>query len=191
MNTPTTITMVLTSCLLAGNNDRTTFNLDALRELAGSIKEHGLLQPPTVRPIQGTTDYEVVAGERRLRAVRDVLGWTEIPVIIRELTNREASVLMLLENVSRKDLDPIDEATAYQRRLTEGMTKEEICAEVGVPLPRITNRIKLLKCCSEVQQLCKTGSMSLWFTEMLAFKPAGWMPKSLTTGMPITEHICS
>jgi len=102
--------------IIVGNNDRKQFNQQGLAELATSIAEHGLAQPPTLRPVIDGM-YEIVAGERRTRAMRDVLKWKFIPAIVRDLDDQQASAIMLIENIERKDLNPMEEAQAYSERM--------------------------------------------------------------------------
>src|SRR5579859_5699824 len=111
-NAPATIMTVRCDVIRAGNNDRTVFDETGLKGLASSIKDNGLAQPITVRPLPSEASpflYEIVAGERRFRACSQNLGWFEIPCIIKDLSDEEASGVMLAENTSRDDLDPIDE----------------------------------------------------------------------------------
>lgn len=98
-----------------GQNDRTVFRPEELEALAASIQADGLIQPITVRPTPGGR-FEIVAGERRYRAI-GLLGWETVPAIVRDLTDEQASTIMLLENVHRVDIDPVDEARAYQSRI--------------------------------------------------------------------------
>src|SRR3990167_1299050 len=99
-----------------GANDRTVFNAEALDDLAASIRDNGLAQPITVRPVRRGR-YEIVAGERRFRACAHLLGWTSVPCIVRDMDDAQAAAVMLAENVARADLDPADEALAYQSRI--------------------------------------------------------------------------
>jgi hypothetical protein len=103
--------------IVPGDNDRQAFEPVALQELADSIAAHGLAQPITVRPIAGGL-YQIVAGERRFRAMQ-LLGWERVPALVRDLDDRQASAIMLVENLNRVDLNPIDEARAYSKRMTE------------------------------------------------------------------------
>ena len=111
----TDLRTVQAALIVRGDNDRKHFDAEALAELAGSIERDGLAQPITVRPV--ATGLEIVAGERRFRAMTEVLGWTLIPAIVRELDDRAASAIMLAENLSRVDLDPVAEAEAYASRM--------------------------------------------------------------------------
>jgi len=126
----------------AGANDRQTFSEDSLRELADSIRAHGLAQPPTVRRVGER--YEIVAGERRVRAMR-MLGWAEIPAFVREMDDATASAIMLAENVQRADLDPMEEARAYQSRIDRfGYSVAELARVANVSAERVRKRLSLL-----------------------------------------------
>jgi ParB family chromosome partitioning protein len=107
------------STIRAGTNDRKHFDEVKLGELAESISEHGLAEPIIVRPVTSFcgVGYEIVAGERRFRAMTTILDRSFIPAIVRELDDESASAIMLAENTGRADLDPIEEANAYQSRI--------------------------------------------------------------------------
>lgn len=130
---------------------RKNFDEDALEELADSIKQFGLLQPILVQ--DRTTYYEIIAGERRWRAAKKA-GLKEVPVIIKNLTEQEIVEISLIENIQREDLNPIEEALAYKRLLTEFTLKQDEVAErVGKSRTAVTNSMRLLKLCDEVQQM--------------------------------------
>lgn len=149
-----------------GPNDRTVFNPDKLNELATSIREHGLIEPIVVRPIGRR--FEIIAGERRFRACK-MAGLTEAPCIVRHETNERASILMLAENVARDDLDPIDEAMAYQKRMDEyGWTVETCAAYAGVSIQRIQGRVKLLRLRADLRDLVRKGDLKLGYAQILA-----------------------
>lgn len=130
---------------------RKNFDEDALLELAESIKQFGLLQPILVQ--DRNTYYEIIAGERRWRAAK-MAGLKEVPVIIRNLTEQEIVEISLIENIQREDLNPIEEALAYKRLLTEFKLKQDEVAErVSKSRTAVTNSMRLLKLCDEVQQM--------------------------------------
>lgn len=133
------------------NQPRKTFDEDELQELADSIKLHGVIQPILV---QNRKDhYEIIAGERRWRASR-LAGLKEVPVIIGEYTEKEILEISLIENVQRKDINSIEEAIAYKRLMTEfNMTQDEVAETVSKSRVAITNTIRLLKLCDDVQQM--------------------------------------
>lgn len=153
--------------IVAGNNDRKVFDQAKLEELAASIKEHGLAQPITVRPIAGGM-YEVVAGERRLRATRDVLKAAYVDCIVRELSDSEASAIMLVENCSRVDLDPIDEARAYKERVDQFDWSLDHIAEIaGVSADLVKRRISLLQLHPDIQGLVAKRQMPIGHAEAM------------------------
>lgn len=130
---------------------RKNFDEDALQELADSIKQFGLLQPILV---QDRKDYyEIIAGERRWRAAK-IAGLKEVPVIIRNYTEQEIVEISLIENIQRQDLNPIEEAQAYKRLLTEfHLKQDEVAERVSKSRAAVTNSIRLLKLADEVQQM--------------------------------------
>ena len=130
---------------------RKNFDEDALQELADSIKQFGLLQPILV---QDRKDYyEIIAGERRWRAAK-LAGLKEVPVIIRNYTEQEIVEISLIENIQREDLNPIEEAQAYKRLLTEfHLTQDEVAERVSKSRAAVTNSIRLLKLNEDVQRM--------------------------------------
>lgn len=130
---------------------RKNFDEDALEELAESIKQFGLLQPILVQDRK--TYYEIIAGERRWRAAKKA-GLKEVPVIIKNLTEQEIVEISLIENIQREDLNPIEEAQAYKRLLTEfNLKQDEVADRVSKSRTAVTNSMRLLKLCDEVQQM--------------------------------------
>ena len=130
---------------------RKNFDEDALQELADSIKQFGLLQPILVQDRKD--HYEIIAGERRWRAAK-LAGLKEIPVIIREYSEQEIAEISLIENIQREDLNPIEEAQAYKRLLTEfNLKQDEVAERVSKSRSAVTNSIRLLKLSDEVQQM--------------------------------------
>ena len=133
---------------------RTEFDADQLRELANSIKQRGVVQPLLVRPLTGAAGparYELIAGERRWRAAREA-GLTTIPAIVREATDREALEIALIENLQREDLNPIEEARAYEQLLSQfGLTQEQIADQVARSRAGVANALRLLSLPAEVQ----------------------------------------
>ncbi len=130
---------------------RKNFDEDALQELADSIKQFGLLQPILV---QDRKDYyEIIAGERRWRAAK-LAGLKEIPAIIRNYTDQEIVEISLIENIQREDLNPIEEALAYKRLLEEfHLKQDEVAERVSKSRTAVTNSMRLLKLCDNVQQM--------------------------------------
>lgn len=130
---------------------RKNFDEDALQELSDSIKQFGLIQPILV---QNRKDhYEIIAGERRWRAAK-MAGLKEVPVIIRDYTEQEIMEISLIENIQREDLNPIEEAQAYKRLLTEfNLKQDEVAERVSKSRAAVTNSIRLLKLDDRVQQM--------------------------------------
>lgn len=130
---------------------RKNFDEDALEELAESIKQFGLLQPILVQDRK--TYYEIIAGERRWRAAKKA-GLKEVPVIIKNLTEQEIVEISLIENIQRENLNPIEEAQAYKRLLTEfNLKQDEVAERVAKSRTAVTNSMRLLKLCDNVQQM--------------------------------------
>ena len=137
---------------------RKNFDEDALEELADSIKQFGLLQPILVQDRK--TYYEIIAGERRWRAAKKA-GLKEVPVIIKNLTEQEIVEIALIENIQREDLNPIEEAQAYKRLLTEfNLKQDEVAERVAKSRTAVTNSMRLLKLCDDVQQMIIDGMIS-------------------------------
>lgn len=130
---------------------RKNFDEDSLQELADSIKQFGLLQPILVQDRKD--HYEIIAGERRWRAAK-MAGLKEVPVMIRDLTDQEIVEISLIENIQRENLNPIEEAQAFKRLLTEfHLKQDEVAERVSKSRTAVTNSMRLLKLCDEVQQM--------------------------------------
>ena len=137
---------------------RKNFDKEALEELAASIKEHGLIQPILVQDRKSY--YEIIAGERRWRAAR-MAGLTEVPVIIRNYSEQEIVEISLIENIQRKDLNPIEEALAYKKLMTSfNLKQDEVAERVSKSRSSITNSMRLLKLSEAVQKMLVNGSIS-------------------------------
>ena len=122
---------------------RKVFSEESLNELADSIKEHGVLQPLLVRPLS-TGGYQLVAGERRWRAIR-MEGLREVPVVIRDMDEEQAMEIALIENLQREDLNAIEEASGYKMLMERyGMTQEQVAKRVGKSRPAVANALRLL-----------------------------------------------
>ncbi len=138
---------------------RTRFDDDSIRELATSIRATGVLQPVLVRRVDGEA-YQLVAGERRMRAA-GLAGLERIPAIIREVSDREMMELALIENVQREDLNPIEEAKAYQTLIDHvGLTHDRLSERVGRQRSSITNALRLLALPVDVQDMVSRGTLS-------------------------------
>lgn len=138
---------------------RKDFDAEALKELSDSIKEHGLIQPLLVRPLDDGS-YQIVAGERRWRASR-MAGLEKIPVVIKELSDDETMQLALIENLQREDLNPVEEALGYKKLMdTLGLTQEQAAAKVGKSRPAVANALRLLALDSDETEALKNGEIS-------------------------------
>jgi ParB family transcriptional regulator, chromosome partitioning protein len=138
---------------------RLLFDHDGLEELVSSIKEHGVLQPLIVRKID-EDEYELIAGERRLRASK-LAGFDTVPAIVREAGEQEKLELAIIENVQRRDLNPIEEARAYSQLKEEfGLTQEQVSKKVGKSRPQVANIIRLLDLSLEMQEALSHGKIS-------------------------------
>ncbi|WP_040195436.1 ParB/RepB/Spo0J family partition protein [Candidatus Soleaferrea massiliensis] len=138
---------------------RKDFDENALAELADSIREHGVLQPLVVRPLSSGS-YQLVAGERRWRASR-MAGLTEVPVVVKELTDTQCMEIALIENLQREDLNPIEEALGYRTLMDQHhFTQEELSKRIGKSRPTIANAIRLLKLPDRVVRLVQNGDIS-------------------------------
>jgi ParB family chromosome partitioning protein len=139
---------------------RTVFDEDALQELVGSIKEIGVLQPVVVRPNPSGEGYELIMGERRLRASREA-GLTEIPAIVRDTEDTDLLRDALVENLHRSQLNPLEEAAAYQQLLDDfGITHEQLAERISRSRPQISNTLRLLKLPPLVQRRVAAGVLS-------------------------------
>ena len=137
---------------------RQTYDIVKIDELAASIKEQGLLQPLVVRSVNN--GYEVVAGERRLKAARKI-GLLRVPVIIRDVSDQQALVLALVENLQREELNPIEEAESFRRLIDEfKQTQEEVARLVSKDRATVANLIRLLKLPKDIQQAVADGRIS-------------------------------
>jgi ParB family chromosome partitioning protein len=146
---------------------RKTFDDEGLSELADSIAAHGLLQPLIVRPLLNG-GYQLIAGERRWRASRTA-GLTEVPVIIKSLTDEEAAVISLIENLQREDLNPVEEAYGYSDLIkTYGLTQEEAAQKVGKSRTAVTNSLRIIKLPAEVIEMVRSGALSAGHAKALA-----------------------
>lgn len=138
---------------------RTVFDDDSLKELAASIKEIGILQPPVVRRV-GAEKYELIMGERRLRAAK-IAGLSSIPVIIRDTSDNELLREALIENIHRSNLNSLEEAAAYNQMLTDfGITHDDLASKLGKSRPVITNTLRLLNLPTSVQKRLTSGALT-------------------------------
>ena len=138
---------------------RRNFDKEALQELAESIAEHGLIQPIVVRRRENGY-YEIIAGERRWRAAK-MAGLSEVPVLVKDLSDESAAAVSLVENLQRADLNPIEEASGYRDLIDAfGLTPEEAARRVGKSRASVANMLRLLTLPQKVQDLCIDGSLN-------------------------------
>lgn len=149
---------------------RQVFDLAKLAELAESIKEQGMIQPIVVRPVNDS--YEIIAGERRFRAV-EKLGWNTIPSIILDSTDNETAMeLALIENLQREDLNPIEEATAFNHLMTKcSLSQADVAVKVGKDRSSVANSVRLLSLSEEIQNLLIKGDISAGHARALLAVP--------------------
>ncbi len=154
-----TVTLKISEIEPNKSQPRREFDEAALTELAESISQHGVLQPLLVRPI-ADGGYQIVAGERRWRASR-MAGLTEVPVVIRELTDKETMEFALIENLQREDLTPVEEAMGFRQLIEEySMSQEQLSKIVGKSRPAIANALRLLNLPEDILSLVSKGKIS-------------------------------
>lgn len=153
------VTLRLTEIEPNRNQPRTDFDESALSELAESIEKHGLIQPIVVRPTSNGA-YQIVAGERRWRACR-MAGLDEVPVVIKELDDRNYYEIALVENLQREDLNPVEEALGYRALIDGyGLTQEQVAESVGKSRSTVTNAIRLLNLPADALAALKSGEIT-------------------------------
>lgn len=150
---------------------RKTFDDETLAELSASIAEHGLLQPIAVRP-KPSGGYLIVAGERRWRASR-MAGLTEVPVIVKDVTDEQAMELALVENLQREDLDPVEEAAGIRELMTRcDLTQEQAARKLGKSRSALANSLRLLSLPETVLELLKSGFITIGHAKVILGLPA-------------------
>jgi ParB family chromosome partitioning protein len=149
---------------------RKEFDSEALAELAESISQHGVLQPLLLRPLV-SGGYRIVAGERRWRASR-MAGLSEVPAVIREMTDAEEMLFALIENLQREDLTPLEEARGYRTLIeSQDFTQEEVSKTVGKSRPAVTNALRLLNLPEDIQEMLERGEITAGHARtLLSFK---------------------
>lgn len=156
---------------------RVYFAPDEMEKMVGSIRDNGILQPIIVRPVQN--GYEIVAGERRWRAARE-LGLKDIPVVIKEIAKEKATEIALIENLQRSDLNPMEKAVAYDNLIkTYGLTQEEVAKRIGVDRSSVANTIRLLELPDEVQDCVSRGTISMGHARALLGSKDGGTQKKI------------
>ena len=148
---------------------RKSMNPEALADLADSIRKQGVVQPILVRPLAGQPGtYEIIAGERRWRAAQ-MAGLQDIPALVREVPDKTAACIALIENIQREDLNPLEEAQTFNRLLEEfSMTHEAVAEAVGRSRSTVTNLLRLLELHSEVQELLRSGRLEMGHARAIA-----------------------
>ena len=153
------------------NQPRKNFDEQALRELADSIKKHGVIMPIVVND-NGNGTYMVIAGERRYRASK-LAGKTAIPVVIRKYSDREIKEISLIENLQREDLNPIEAATAMKQLMVDyKLTQDELAERIGKSRPAVANTLRLLNLCPEVMMMVAEGRLSAGHARTIVPLPA-------------------
>lgn len=157
---------VKVSSITVGLNYREHFDPDGLRELADSIASEGLLQPIVVRP--AGSGFQVIGGERRLRAIRDLLGWSEVEVVVRDSDDTAAIVGNLVENMVRRDTKPLEEAHGLAHAIqVTGLDSGGLAARMGLSVDLVRRRLSLLNLCPDVAHWVETGGLPLNRAELL------------------------
>ena len=144
---------------------RKNFDKEKMEELKGSIKKHGIIQPIVVRKM--ANGYEIVAGERRLKAAKEI-GLKNIPAIIKSFNNEKSLEIALVENIQREDLNPVEQANAFKRLIDEfNLTQQELAEVTGKSRALVTNTIRLLKLNPEIQKNISEGKISFGHAKLL------------------------
>ena len=144
---------------------RKIFDKEKMEELKGSIKKHGIIQPIVVRKM--ANGYEIVAGERRLKAAKEI-GLRKIPAIIKSINNEKSLEIALVENIQREDLNPVEQANAFKRLIDEfKLTQQELAEATGKSRALVTNTIRLLKLNPEIQKNISEGKISFGHAKLL------------------------
>ncbi|ROR34338.1 ParB/RepB/Spo0J family partition protein [Inmirania thermothiophila] len=157
---------------------RRAFDPAALEELAASIRAQGVVQPVVVRPAPGGEGYELVAGERRWRAAQ-MAGLAEVPAVVREVDDRAAMAMALIENVQREDLNPLEEALALRRLVDEfGLTHQEAAEAVGRSRAAVSNLLRLLELHEAVKALLAQGALEMGHARAIAGLPPARQPEA-------------
>jgi ParB family chromosome partitioning protein len=169
-------------------NPRRLFREEELEELSASIKQHGMIQPVVVRPTPGGGNgYELIAGERRWRAAQRA-GIHEIPVVIQELSDKEALEIAIVENVQRQDLNPLEEAFGYDQLIHEfAYTQNDLASVIGKSRSHVANTLRLLKLPDAVKQYLSDGVLTAGHARALvvAADPAGLAKKIVEEGLTV------
>ncbi|PXA90207.1 chromosome partitioning protein ParB [Caulobacter sp. D4A] len=169
-------------------NPRRSFDESELQDLASSIRQHGIVQPVVVRP-RGNHQYEIIAGERRWRAAQ-LAGLIEIPVIVRDVDDRTALEIAIVENVQRSDLNPLEEALGYDQLIAEhGYTQNDLGEIIGKSRSHVANSLRLLKLPEPVRDMLAAGSLSAGHARALitTSDPASLARTIIAKGMSVRD----
>jgi ParB family chromosome partitioning protein len=170
-------------------NPRRNFGDAELTDLAQSIREHGMVQPVVVRPAGGAGRYEIIAGERRWRAAQRA-GLVEIPVIVRDVNDRTALELAIIENVQRTDLNPVEEALGYQQLIDEhSYTQADLGQVIGKSRSHVANTLRLLKLPDVIRDMLVNGDLSAGHARALvsAADPVGLAKRIVEEGLSVRQ----
>lgn len=169
-------------------NPRRYFDEAELQDLASSIRQHGIVQPVVVRTL-GTNQFEIIAGERRWRAAQ-LAGFTEVPVIVRDVDDRTALEIAIVENVQRADLNPLEEALGYEQLISDhGYTQNDLGEIIGKSRSHVANSLRLLKLPDPVKEMLADGSLSAGHARALVSTsdPASLARTIVTKGMSVRD----
>jgi ParB family chromosome partitioning protein len=169
-------------------NPRRHFDENELQDLAASIRQHGIVQPVVVRTI-GVNRYEIIAGERRWRAAQ-LAGFTDVPVIVRDVDDRTALELAIVENVQRSDLNPLEEAMGYEQLIAEhGYTQNDLGEIIGKSRSHVANSLRLLKLPDPVRDMLADGSLSAGHARALVSTsdPSGLARTIVSKGLSVRD----
>lgn len=170
-------------------NPRRDFDTDQLDELTSSIREKGVMQPLLVRPSEDPNIFEIIAGERRWRAAQRA-GLHDVPVIIREVDDKEALELAIIENVQRVDLNPLEEAQGYEQLIEQfSYTQQDLAQVIGKSRSHVANTLRLLKLPREVRDMVSNGQLTAGHARTLitADDPMALAQEILTRGLSVRE----
>jgi ParB family chromosome partitioning protein len=171
------------------SNPRRTFNAEQLEELTNSIREKGIMQPLLVRPSEDPHIFEIIAGERRWRAAQRA-GLHEVPVIVREVDDKEALELAIIENVQRADLNPLEEAMGYGQLIEQfDYTQQDLAQVIGKSRSHVANTLRLLKLPEDVRDMVSSGALTAGHARTLitAEDPAGLARQIVAGGLSVRD----
>lgn len=171
------------------SNPRRTFNVEQLEELTNSIREKGIMQPLLVRPSEDPSVFEIIAGERRWRAAQKA-GLHEVPVIVRDVDDKEALELAIIENVQRADLNPLEEALGYGQLIEQfDYTQQDLAQVIGKSRSHVANTLRLLRLPEDVRDMVSNGSLTAGHARTLitAEDPATLARQIVAGGLSVRE----